>query len=77
MRVPLIEPYGVLDEKQRLLRQERRAQCGCEVELMQEHSDHSQVGKCEVRPSHWVESTMTRFRLHSPGPGPAVVIGQG
>ena len=58
MRVPLIKPDGVLDEKERLLRQERRAQCGSEVELMQEHSDHLQVKICEVQPSHWIESTM-------------------
>ena len=40
MRVPLVEPYSILDKKQRLLRQERRAQCGGEVELVQEHSDY-------------------------------------
>jgi hypothetical protein len=41
--VPLIEPHGILDEQQSLLRQERRAQCGCEIELVQEHSDHQRV----------------------------------
>lgn len=58
MHVPLIQPDGVLDEEERLLRQERRAQCGSEVELMQEHSDHLQIKICEVQPSHGIESTM-------------------
>lgn len=41
--LPLIEPDGILDEQQSFLRQERRAQCGGEVELVQEHSDHLRV----------------------------------
>jgi hypothetical protein len=32
-----------LHEQQSLLRQERRAQCGGEIELVQEHSDHLRV----------------------------------
>jgi len=32
-----------LYEEQRLLLQERRAQCGGEVEMVQEHSDHLQL----------------------------------
>jgi hypothetical protein len=51
MRVPLIQPDLVLDEKQRLLRQERRAQCGSEVELVQEHSDHLMCSEGVVSPS--------------------------
>jgi hypothetical protein len=42
-RVPLIEPDGILDKQQSFLRQERRAQCGSEVELVQGHSDHLRV----------------------------------
>jgi hypothetical protein len=41
--LPLIEPYSILDEQQSLLRQERRAQCGGEIELVQEHSGHLRV----------------------------------
>lgn len=62
-----------MDEKERLLRQERRAQCGSEIELMQEHSDHSRVEICEVHPSHWVESTMPEATCFQQAP--AVVIG--
>jgi hypothetical protein len=41
--LPLIETNGVLHKQQCLLRQERRAQCGGEIELVQEHSDHLRV----------------------------------
>jgi hypothetical protein len=41
--LPLIETNGILYEQQCLLRQERRAQCGGEIELVQEHSDHLRV----------------------------------
>lgn len=43
MHIPLIESDGILDKQQRLLRQERRAQCGSEIELVQEHSGHLRV----------------------------------
>jgi hypothetical protein len=41
--IPLIESNSILDEQQSLLRQKRRAQCGGEIELVQEHSDHLRV----------------------------------
>ena len=41
--LPLVEPHGILDEQQSLLRQKRRAQCGGKVEVVQEHSDHLRV----------------------------------
>lgn len=39
--VPLIKPHGILHKKERLLGQKRRAQGGGEVEMVQEHSEHS------------------------------------
>jgi hypothetical protein len=64
MRVPLIQPDLVLDEKQRLLRQERRAQCGSEVELVQEHSGHLMCSG-GVR-SHWIREQLTHSTLTKP-----------
>jgi hypothetical protein len=57
--LPLVEPHGVLHEQQSLLRQERRAQCGGEIELVQEHSDHLRVvctiARCLAQ-NHWLLS---------------------
>lgn len=43
MHLPLIETHGILHKQKRLLWQERRAQGGGQVELVQEHSGHSWV----------------------------------
>jgi hypothetical protein len=54
--VPLIEPHGILYKKERLLGQERRAQGGGEVEMVQEHSDHLRVvhsqSQSQLHPGH-------------------------
>lgn len=59
--VPLVEPHGILHKKQRLLRQERRAQGGGQVQVVQEHSGHVLVfGHCNARCGLVCPSTFTK-----------------
>jgi hypothetical protein len=64
--LPLIEPHGILHEQQSLLRQERRAQCGGEIELVQEHSGHPRV-VCTI-PRYLPQATFIRTTWAPPSP---------